>query len=801
MTPPSSTAQGDTQQLQAVTLLVSGMKCAGCVRAVENQLKQYPGVTDATVNLVTQKATVVMDCSQSPPASLAQKLTDSGFDTQVVPETQGRSPGPESSAFSLATLIQDLTLRQLLFAVLLVLGSALGHVESWLPIPIPGITSMGFHWGLATLALLGPGRLMLWDGWQGLRRNAPNMNTLVGLGCLTSYGASVVALVWPQFGWECFFDAPVMIVGLILLGRTLEEQARIKANRSFRSLLSLQTPMAYRVTAEAGDAQVSSHPPELISVEQVQPGDRLQVLPGDLFPVDGVLRAGETVVDESMLTGESVPQLKRPGDEVTAGTLNQGDRVQIEARRTGAETTLAKIIQLVETAQTRKAPIQRLADTVAGYFTYGVMAIATATFLFWSLVGARLWPAVLPSEAETLHGTLGHLAAQPSSSALLLGVKLAIAVLVIACPCALGLATPTAILVGTSLGAEQGLLLRGGDVLERTHQLDVVAFDKTGTLTYGQPQIQQIWLTEGSAIEDETQMLAWVAALEQSSRHPFATAILTYAQSCAMAIPDLDSLEIKTGLGLEGQFQGQAIGIGSWRWLSEAGILLTDCDHQRAQALMDEGCSVIFCVQDQTCVGAIALRDRVREDVQATLDKLQDMGLQTLVLTGDRRVNTQALLQELALPETAILAELSPAQKAEKIAALQAQGQRVAMIGDGINDAPALAQADVGIALSSGTDAAIETAQIVLMRSQLKAGEIDLGDVVQAIQLGRMTFQKIKQNLFWAFSYNTLGIPIAAGLLLPVFHQALSPSAAAALMACSSVSVISNSLLLRRQFR
>lgn len=776
------------QQAQQAALLVQGMKCAGCVQAVEKALSQNPGVTAATVNLVTEKALVTYEASRVEPDALALALTELGFPTQV--ESAVPTPAKKDTV-----ALDFQRLYQIGTAATLVGLSALGHlhgVSSLLPFGLNSlIGTLWFHWGVATLALLGPGRAMIRDGWQSWWRRMPNMNTLVSLGSLTAYGASCAALWVPQLGWDCFFDAPVMIVGLVLLGRTLEEQARGRATDALQALMSLQPAVARWVESAQASAQSS-----LMAVEQVQVGTLLQVLPGDKFPVDGVVRLGQSLVDESMLTGESRPVEKSCGDNVRAGTLNQTQTVVIEATRTGKETTLAQIVQFVEAAQTRKAPIQRLADQVAGYFVYGVMAISALTFLFWMFIGSHLWPEVLTlAHADSVHAAAVH-----QTRAVVLSLKLAIAVLVVACPCALGLATPTAIVVGTSLGAEQGLLIRGGDVLEAVHHLDTIVFDKTGTLTTGIPTVQEYWLSEAELqlLQSPEQLLQLAASLEAQAQHPFAVAIQAKAREL-----NLDQLEVTNwsshgGLGLAGTVADRQIQLGSPAWIQAQGGAIAETDWQRAEGLAAQGQSVIFLSVDEEYCGGIAVQDSLRSDAIETVQALRQQNLRVMMLTGDQRRTAEAIGQALGLSAAEIYAEVLPTAKAAVIQSLQVEGRRVGMVGDGINDAPALAQADVGIALSSGTDVAIETAQIVLM-GHLTRSTPQLKDVVKAIVLSRATFRTIQQNLFWAFAYNAIGIPAAAGVLFPAFGLLLSPAAAAALMALSSVSVVTNSLRLRNQ--
>lgn len=781
LSPPPSTQQ--------VVLAVSGMKCAGCVQAVEKRLQQQPGVATAVVNLVMEQAAIEYVPQEIEPASLAQVLTTAGFPSHIQNREEDAEPLP----------LQPLKeIQPLVLATVLVVLSGVGHLGHIPGFTVPWLTSIQFHWGLATLALLGPGRPILQEGWQGLWQNRPNMNTLISLGSVTAYLASVVAVVWPQLYWDCFFDAPVMIVGLILLGRALEAQARGRTKASLEKLLALQ-PMVARwlPNPETQPDQAVDIP-----VRDVQIGAWLQVLPGDKFPVDGRVLEGSTLVDEAMLTGEAMPVPKASGDEVVAGTLNQSALITIEATRTGQQTTLAQIIDLVETAQTRKAPIQQFADRVAGYFTYGVLAIATLTFLFWVGIGVHLWPDVLASGTlPMMHSPdVGMAEMAPRSAGILLGLKLAIAVLVIACPCALGLATPTAILVGTSLGAERGLLIRGGDVLEQVDHLDTLIFDKTGTLTTGHPQVTDYWVSEGlpalpvgDHLSSQT-VLQLAASLEKGSRHPLATAIVEQADAQELAYVSATTLETVPGCGIKGQLDGTCIRLGSKQWLRDCGIVIPPQDQHQGHHLAQAGKTLVHLAINQTYVGGLAVQDTLRSDAAQTLKDLKSLGLRIQMLTGDQAETAHIVAQELGLDPTAVRAGVTPGDKAAVIADLQAQGHQVGMVGDGINDAPALAQADVGISLSGGTDVAIETAQIILMSGDANP----LYRLVDVLRLSRATFRKIQQNLFWALIYNLIGLPIAAGILLPKFGILLSPASSAALMAFSSVSVVTNSLQLRR---
>jgi P-type Cu2+ transporter len=776
-----------TSEPLRVVLNVSGMKCAGCVQAVEHALDEQTGVMSASVNLVTQKATVTYQLDEISPESLAIALTEVGFPTQVESSGSREQEEPDTQTEALNRL------KQIGLASALVVLSAIGHLHQFTPIHIPVLGSLWFHWGLATIALLGPGRSMAIDGWQSWRRNRPSMNTLVSLGAFTAYMASNVALLFPQLGWECFFDAPVMIVGLVLLGRTLEEQARGRATAALKTLMNLQPAIARRVLYP--DQTPIEH--DIIPVDRVQVGTMLQVLPGDKFPVDGIVRVGQSSVNESVLTGESFPVQKSPGDLVITGTLNQSHAVVMEATRTGSETALAQIIQFVEAAQMRKAPIQGLADRIAGYFVYGVMAIATLTFLFWAFIGTQLWPQVLHATGSVVAHHLDSSGLGSDREGLLLSLKLAIAVLVVACPCALGLATPTAIVVGTSLGAEQGLLIRGGDVLEAVHHLDTIVFDKTGTLTTGNPIVVEHWLSSGTSLDRSEQLLQLAASLENDSLHPFAIAILDKAKALDLERLNVTHWSSTSGLGISGEIEGKSVCLGNLSWLETQGAEVLEADRMKAETFATQGHSIVFLAVEGRCAGGIAIQDPLRSDAIETVQALQQQNLRVLMLTGDRDITANAIGHQLGLDPQDIYAGVLPKDKAKVIQSLQVEGRRVGMVGDGVNDAPAIAQADVGIALSSGTDVAIETAQIVLMRSQLTQQIPRLKDVDRAIKLSQSTFRTIQQNLFWAFAYNILGIPIAAGVLLPAFGLLLSPAAAAALMALSSVSVVTNALRLR----
>jgi P-type Cu2+ transporter len=783
-----------------IVLDITGMKCAGCVSAVEKQLIAQTGVKSACVNLLTGVAAIEAATATITPRELAQKLTASGFPSQ--PRTGTGKTQSERQAKYAAESKQ--LLWQLVTAGVLLVLSAISHGERYanghftqptthVHHGAAPLTNFWWHWGLATLAIAFPGRSILVDGWRSLWYGNPNMNTLVGLGTISAYTASVVALLLPELGWECFFEEPVMIIGFIILGRTLERQAKHRAATAFDRLLSIQPAIARLVSPDPARPQAIEIP-----VEQVRVGEYLQVLPGEKIPADGAIRWGQTTIDESLLTGESLPIVKQSGDLVIAGTVNQSGAISIEVSRTGDDTTLAQIIALVEAAQTRKAPVQKLADTVAGYFTYGVLAIALLTALFWYFIGIH------NSALEPLATTLTPF-------------KAAIAVMVVACPCALGLATPTAILVGTGIGADRGLLIKGGDVLEAVHQLDTVVFDKTGTLTEGKPQVTDILASDLCSTDE---LLRLAAAAESVTNHPLGMAIQQEAARLGLALPAVIDSHTEAGLGVYAEVIGNLeptpnpskegnrtwrVVVGNQRWSIANGIEISKQWQATSDNLTATGKTIVYVAiagaedkpLDGTLLGLIGVTDRLRDDAIETVKRLQERDLRVVLLTGDRRAVADLIAQQLGIVD--VYAEVLPQEKARVIQSLQTSAGRhpqakLAMVGDGINDAPALAQADIGIAMNAGTDVAIEVAEIVLIRDRL-------ADVIWAIELSQATITKIRQNLFWAVVYNSIGIPAAAGVSYWFGWGAmLGPSAAGAMMALSSVSVVTNSLLLRWRF-
>jgi P-type Cu2+ transporter len=612
------------------------------------------------------------------------------------------------------------------------------------------LASVWWHWGLASIALLGPGRFILTDGWRSLRNGHPNMHSLVGMGAGTAYLTSMVALVWPQLQWECFFDEPVMLVGAMLLGKTLEHSARQEAAREFDLLLALQPPQA---NLRVGDLAVS------VPVAQVRVGDLVQVSAGERIPVDGAVIEGRSTVDESLLTGESAPILKVAGDRVTAGTTNLEAVLTLRVEQVGDRTVLAQTIARVTAAQTRKAPIQQFADRVAGYFVYGVMAIALLTAVGWWAIGS-VNPAI-------------------TATPLLLGLKLGIAVLVVACPCALGLATPTAILVGTAVGARRGLLIEGSDVMANMQRVRQVVFDKTGTLTQGQPRVCASQIDRPMA-----EFWPLAAMVAGATQHPVAQAIRQEAHRLGYSAAALESSETVPGEGAIAQaLDGRVVHLGRAAWLLEQGVL--GVPEVELYTAVNVSANIVHLAIDGRWAGALGTWDPLRPEAKDTIKFLQEQGLEVVMLTGDRAAVAEPIGHQLGIER--IYSDVRPDRKVEILTELQASGP-VAMVGDGLNDAPALAVADVGMAIGS-TAVTVAAADVVLLGDSLTG-------VVEAWRLAKATDQKIRQNLFWALIYNCLGIPVAAGLLYP-WHFSLSPALAGALMAFSSVSVVLNSLSLR----
>ncbi len=732
-----------SKETTEITLTLEGMTCASCVARVEKALSGVPGVEQALVNLATRQARVSYDAGRASVGDLQTAVQEAGY---AVTGWALEPPPPVSPEIEARNLK-----RRFLLALILSLPVFLGAMVP----PLPGW--LGLKPGhLAFILLIFTTPVLFYSGapfFRGAltaaRHGAANMDTLVALGTSAAYFYSAWVTFRPEtvaapgMSPELYFDTTAMIITFIILGRWLEARTRGRASQAIRRLFALAPPSA-RIRRNGLEMEVP--------LEQVLAGDLVTVRPGEKIPVDGVVVEGASSVDESMLTGESLPVAKEPDAEVWGATLNQRGFLVFRATRVGRDMVLSQIIRLVEEAQTSKAPIERLVDRVAGIFVPVVMALAGLTFLAWMVWGPA--PALTPAIVSM------------------------VAVLIIACPCAMGLATPTAVMVGSGRGAEMGILLRGGEPLERAYRLTAVVFDKTGTLTQGRPQVTDILTWDGWS---ETRALAWAAAVEEKSEHPLAEAIAHAAAHRELTLPAVAEFQALPGLGVKARIEGQEILLGNLTFLNKEDIPVQDlAPHQ--ERLAQEGKTTIFLVVGGKPVGLLAAADTLKPGAAAAVAAIKAMGLKVLLLSGDNRLAVEAVARSVGISE--VLAEVLPGDKALKVAKLQESGEIVAMVGDGINDAPALAQADVGIALGTGADVAAEAADLTLIRD-------DLTLIPQAIRLSRKMMRIIRQNLFWAFCYNVVAIPAASlGLL--------NPAIAAAAMALSSVSVVTNSLRLRR---
>jgi Cu+-exporting ATPase len=753
---------GYDADVREVTFGVTGMTCASCVGRVERALEKVPGVLEANVNLANEKATVGYIAGEVEPRDLEKAVEDAGYG--VVREEESSTEDAHQREYR--KLKSDFLLAAALTALIL-LGS-LPHMFGFM-LPIP----MGWlNFGLLLLAT----PVQFWAGWRfyrgawgALKHGQANMNTLVVMGTSAAYLYSAVAALAPQLfaagRADVYFDTSALIITLILLGRLLEARAKGRTNEAIKKLAGLQ-PKTARVVRGGEEVDVP--------VEDVEVGDVVGVRPGEKIPVDGWVLSGESAVDESMITGEPIPVTKREGDEVIGATMNTSGSFRLEATRVGKDTALSQIMELVEEAQGSKAPIQRLADRISGVFVPAVIGVAAITFVVWLLLGP-----------------------EPALTFALLNT---VAVLIIACPCAMGLATPTSIMVGTGKGAESGILIRGGEALEGAHKLDTVVLDKTGTLTSGTPELTDIMVEDGVS---EEELLRLIASAERGSEHPLGEAIVRGAKDRGLALTEAEEFQAVSGSGIRASVEGRQILIGNGRFLAEDGVA-EDGLVPKSEDLARDGKTPIFVAVDGVPAGLVAVADVVREESRDAIERLHSLGLEVAMLTGDNKRTAEAIARQLGVDR--VLAEVRPDDKAAEVKRLQAEGKKVGMVGDGINDAPALAQADVGIAIGTGTDVAMEAGDLTLISG-------DVRGVARAIMLSKATVRNIKQNLFWAFAYNVALIPVAAGVLYPLFSDGsvpeilrpvlgeygfLNPVLAAVAMALSSVTVVSNALRLRR---
>ena len=751
---------------ETTTLDIEGMTCASCASFVEKSLSRTPGVQSALVNFATEKATVQYVPGQASPATLKEAVIQAGYGvTERAPDTSAAERSAETDRQKAAAYAQ---LRRR-FGVAVGLAAVimpLSMLMMWAPfaraVPMAALNYLLL--ALTVPVLLYSGREFYTSAWNGFRHRAANMDTLIAVGTGAAFLYSVAATVVPGFFRrhgvmpEVYYDTTATIVALILLGKVLELRAKTQTSAAIRTLMGLQAKTA-RVARPDG-AEVD------VPIEQVQLGDVVVVRPGEKVATDGVLTEGQSAVDEAMLTGESLPVEKKTGDPVFGATLNKTGSFRFRVTKVGADTLLAQIVKLVEDAQGSRAPIQRLADKVSAIFVPTVVVIAILTFVLWFDLA-------------------------PVQSRVPLALVNFVAVLIIACPCALGLATPTAIMVSTGKGAEHGVLIRNAEALEKAYQVNTVLLDKTGTITRGEPAVTDFVAAAG---QDAARLLPLLAAVERLSEHPLAEAVVRYADAqqpvSAGGPPPPPATEFRAleGKGAAAVVAGQAVLIGNRRLLADEHVPLPPDLASRADQLLSQAKTVLYVAVAGQAVALVGVADTVRETSKAAIQQLQRLGIEVVMMTGDNPQTAAQVAAQVGIAR--YFAEVLPADKAGKVKELQAEGRTVAMVGDGINDAPALAQADIGLAMGGGTDVAMEAAGITLMRS-------DLNGVVTAIELSRQTIRTIKQNLFFAFIYNTLGIPVAAGLLYPFTGWLLSPMLAAGAMALSSVSVLTNSLRLK----
>jgi Cu+-exporting ATPase len=741
-------------------LRVTGMGCASCANTIEQAVRGVSGVQQCNVNFSAEQATVEYDSKATDLDRIQQAVEEAGYGASSLDDERdsGEDPQQAQRKAEQQELIRKTIVGGIVSVILMVgmlpmmTGVEIGFIPHWLHNPWLQLV-------LTTPVMFWCGGSFFKGAWGAFRHRAADMNTLIALGTGAAYIYSIFVTLFPEvlenqgLSAAVYYEGATMIITLILLGRWLESRARSQTSAAIQKLMGLQAKTA-RVIRDGQEQD--------IPIEEVQIGDVILVRPGEKIPVDGEIVEGNSTVDESMVTGESVPVSKQAGDEAIGATINKSGSFKFRATRVGKDTVLSQIVQLVQQAQGSKAPIQNLADRVTGWFVPAVIAIAIATFVIWFNVMGNLTLATI---------TLAS-------------------VLIIACPCALGLATPTSVMVGTGIGAEHGILIKGADSLELAHQIDAIVLDKTGTLTEGKPVVTDYLTTGGTAHGNEIKLLRMAAAIERNSEHPLAEAIVAYAKSqeVEFPLPEVENFEAMSGMGVQATVSDRVVQIGTPAWMEELGIDLGKL-RDRGEAWEANGKTTAWIAVDGELEGVFGIADTLKPSSADAVKQLHRMGLEVAMLTGDNRQTAEAIAGEVGIDR--VFARVRPEQKTNKIKQLQQEGKIVAMVGDGINDAPALAQADVGVAIGTGTDVAMAASDITLISG-------DLQGIVTAIQLSRATLGNIRQNLFFAFIYNTLGIPIAAGVLFPLTGWLLNPVIAGAAMAMSSVSVVTNALRLRR---
>lgn len=739
------------------TMKIEGMTCASCAKAVERAVRKLEGVAEANVNLATEKLSISFEPSTVRISDIKQAVEKAGY--KAVEEETAIDEDKEKKEHERKVLWRKFLLSAIFTVPLLMVtmghmfGEPLGfHLPEMID---PMINPLNF--ALVQLILVAPvmiaGYKFFTIGFKALFRGSPNMDSLIAIGTSAGFLYGIFAIVQiyggnVEYAMHLYFEAAGVIITLITLGKYLESVTKGKTSEAIKKLMGL-APKTAMILRDGKEIE--------IPIDEVEVGDVIVVKPGEKMPVDGEVVEGTTSVDESMLTGESIPVEKNTGDTIIGASINKNGNIKYKATRVGKDTALAQIIKLVEDAQGSKAPIAKLADVISGYFVPVVIGIAIVSALAWYFIGGQ---------------------------STVFALTIFISVLVIACPCALGLATPTAIMVGTGKGAEYGVLIKSGVALETTHKVQTIVFDKTGTITEGKPRVTDVIVANGIRQED---LLQLAASAEKGSEHPLGDAIVKSAEEKGLGLKKLDFFKAIPGHGIEVKIDGQNILLGNRKLMVDSKISLEDLETTSDQ-LAGEGKTPMYIAVDNRIAGIIAVADTVKENSKKAIEKLHEMGIEVAMITGDNKRTAEAIAKQVGIDRT--LAEVLPQDKANEVKKLQDEGKKVAMVGDGINDAPALAQADIGIAIGSGTDVAMESADIVLMRS-------DLMDVPTAIQLSKNTIKNIKQNLFWAFGYNTLGIPVAMGILYIFGGPLLNPIIAAAAMSFSSVSVLLNALRLK----
>ncbi|OYE03830.1 heavy metal translocating P-type ATPase [Nostoc sp. 'Peltigera membranacea cyanobiont' 232] len=746
--------------MDTLILKLRGMSCASCANNIEEAISSVPGVSNCNVNFGVEQATIQYDRKRTNLETIQAAIDAAGYSSYPLQEQEMITGEDDAEKNAREAELRILTRKIVVGAILSTL-ILLGSISAMTGLNLPGIRALWLDnpWVqlvLASAVLFWCGGDFFKNAWKAFKRHTATMDTLVAIGTGAAYFYSLFATVFPGFFTsaglmpDVYYEAAAVITTLILLGRLFENRAKGQTSEAIRKLIGLQ-PRDAKVIRDGKEINVP--------IQEVQIGDVILVRPGEKIPVDGEVIEGASNVDEAMVTGESLPVKKQPGDEVIGATINKTGSFKFRATRIGKDTFLSQIVKMVQQAQGSKAPIQRLADQVTGWFVPVVMAIAIAAFVIWFNVMGNLTLALITT----------------------------VGVLIIACPCALGLATPTSVMVGTGKGAENGILIKGAESLELAHRIQTIVLDKTGTLTQGKPTVTDFVTVNGTANSNELKFLQLAASVERNSEHPLAEAVVRYAQSQQVELTEAKQFEAIAGSGVQGIVSGYLVQIGTQRWMEELNIDTRTLQERKA-SLEAAGKTAILIAVDGKIQGLMGIADALKPSSVAVVRTLQKLGLEVVMLTGDNRKTAEAIASEVGI--TRVFAEVRPDQKASQIQALQAEGKIVAMVGDGINDAPALAQANVGIAIGTGTDVAIAASDITLISG-------DLQGIVTAIQLSRATMQNIRQNLFFALIYNVAGIPIAAGVLFPIFGWLLNPMIAGGAMAFSSVSVVTNALRLR----